>query len=199
MEQTYNKEKFSKFIHVVQIIVKVLKIILFIILGILGIAFIISAIIPQSRFEVDLSRFENLNVRISSIVNAVDPDLFDQVVNIKRFIVTGLIGAILNTTFVTFILIQLSKLLGNVKEEPFNLQNSLILKSLGIGYFVASIVLKTYQSVVSNAAFQTVGIDQHGTAIGINLQYVFMGVLILILSYIFSYGSYLQEEHDATL
>ncbi len=199
MEQTYNKEKFSKFIHVVQVIVKVLKVILYVVLGFLVVAFFISAMIPQARFEVDLSQFENLDVRVSNIVNAVDPNLFNQVVNIKRLVVTGLIGAILNTSFVTFILIQLSKLLGNVKEEPFNLQNSLILKNLGIGYFIASIVLKTYQSVVSNAAFQTVGIDQHGTAFGINFQYVFMGVLILILSYVFSYGSYLQEEHDATL
>jgi hypothetical protein len=38
-----------------------------------------------------------------------------------------------------------------------------------------------------------------GVSLSPNLQAVFMGIIILIVAYIFDYGSYLQEEHDMTV
>ncbi len=200
MEQTFNKEKYAGFINVVQIIVKVIMVILYVVLGVLGLVFLASLVIPRNTLNIDLSEINNYRFQVITVINSIDPTILDRVINVKRILIVGLFAAIVNVGFIQFILHQVRKLLENVKEEPFKNENSKILKLLSYGFFASSIIISTLGNIFGTVVANVVApnLDIH-LGFDINWQFVFIGVLIFILGYVFSYGSYLQEEHDATL
>ncbi len=199
MEQTFNKNKYAGFIKVVQVIVKVVMIFLYVILGFVALGFVASLIIPNQFLEFDLSVFSQYDFQGINIINAIDPTLLERTVNLKRVMIVMFFVASLNLGFAQFILIHINKLLKNVKEEPFNAQNSIILRNLGIGYVISGIVISLFNEFLRVIVVRTIDIFDTNFDIRLNWQYIFIGVLILILGYIFSYGSYLQEEHDQTV
>ncbi|MGE4321349.1 MAG: DUF2975 domain-containing protein [Acholeplasmataceae bacterium] len=199
MEQTFNKNKYAGFIKVVQVIVKVVMIFLYVILGFVALGFVASLIIPNQFLEFDLSVFSQYDFQGINIINAIDPTLLERTVNLKRVMIVMFFVASLNLGFAQFILIHINKLLKNVKEEPFNAQNSIILRNLGIGYVIGGVVISLFNEFLRVIVVRTIDIFDTNFDIRLNWQYIFIGVLILILGYIFSYGSYLQEEHDQTV
>ncbi len=199
MEQTFDKKRYAGFIHVVQVIVKVLMIILFVLLGVLAIGFLVILFIPKNALNVDLSQINNYQHAIITAINEIDPSILDRVVNIKRVLLMGSLMALLNMSFAEFVLFEINKLLKNVKEEPFKQQNSHILKVMAYGFFAASIVLSIVSTILASVVINTIDIVNVRVSFRLNWQFIFIGVLLFILGYVFSYGSYLQEEHDTIL
>lgn len=201
MENTFNQNKYKGVLNVVHIILKVLMIILFVGLGIMAIGFATILFIPKGLLEIDLAALSDLNTRLTAIMLEIDPNFFTGTVNIKRSLLAILLTGLANAAFLQFIFIYLKKLIKNVKESQiFEKGNAKILKTLGIGFLVASVILPVFSSIsmLSVANMLDIFQDVH-YSFSIHWQSVFTGVLILILAYVFSYGTYLQEEHDLTV
>lgn len=196
MEQSFNYNKYSKFINVVQIIVKIIMIITAVFLALVLLGFVVSVFIPRALLEFDLSVLNNYSFRGINIINSLDPAILQSTINIKRSLMTGLFAGSLNIFFALYVLYHIQKLLKNVKTEPFNAKNGTVLRNLSIGFFAASFLLSVANGIFQNSVIQMIGFTNVDTHFGLNWQFIFMGVLILILGYIFNYGAYLQEEHD---
>lgn len=199
MEQNFNYQKYSKFINVVQVIVKVIMIITAVFMGITLLGLLASLFIPTSTLVFDLSVLNNYDYRGINIINAINPAILDSTISVKRSLIAGLFTLNLHVFFSLFILVSVHKLLSNVKSEPFNTKNGIVLRNLSIGFFVASIVLSLFAEIFQYSVAQMIGFEDMKFNFHLNWQYVFMGVLILILGYIFQYGAYLQDEHDQTV
>jgi hypothetical protein len=70
---------------------------------------------------------------------------------------------------------------------------------LAIGFLIASVVLSILNSVFFTVVMNQLEIAEMNVNYTINTTYLFMGILIFILAYVFDYGSYLQEEYDHTI
>lgn len=201
METNFNHTKYTSFIKVVHMILLWLIVILFIGLGAMAVGALIMLFIPRGLLDVDMASLSEINTRLTAIIREIDPGFFTGTVNVKRSIIALLLSGIAHAAFIQFIMIMLRKLIGNVKDHtPFRQNNAVILRNLGIGFLVASLVLPVFSSLSMLTVARMFDIfDQFQYRFSIQWSHVFMGVLILILAYVFSYGAYLQEEHDATV
>lgn len=84
--------------------------------------------------------------------------------------------------------------------EPFQSNNARRIFSIGLIFLVGSFFVGTAQASTANVIIHAMGLTNALTVnYSANSIMIVAGLLMLILSGIFRYGSYLQEEYDATL
>lgn len=116
-----------------------------------------------------------------------------------------IVSAILTlTTLAEAILIVILKyliiILRNVEaNNPFALENAKAIKIIGIATVVASGAIQIAYAYSAYVAIEAFKITNIGVNFSINVNMLFMGLLIILLSEIFRYGAYLQQEYDETL
>ncbi|MFP4698680.1 MAG: DUF2975 domain-containing protein [Eubacteriales bacterium] len=110
-----------------------------------------------------------------------------------------LIGIIYLIVF-CIIVKQLTVILKSVeKGNPFNENNSLKLKVIGTTLIIASLITPICDMLLAIKVIQFLNINIDSFNYSINLTMLFSGLLILLLSGVFRYGSKLQEEYDLTI
>lgn len=83
---------------------------------------------------------------------------------------------------------------------PFEQENARRISSIGIIFLVGSLFVGTAEASTANTIIHSLRLtDMMSVNYSANTTMIFSGLLMLILSGIFRYGSYLQEEYDATL
>jgi hypothetical protein len=99
------------------------------------------------------------------------------------------------------ILLYLSGVLGMVEKGlPFDRGNARRIASIGFIFLVGSVMVGTAQASVANIIVHALNLtDLVSVNYTANTTMLSTGLLMLILSGVFRYGSYLQEEYDATL
>jgi hypothetical protein len=99
------------------------------------------------------------------------------------------------------ILFFLSGVLKTVEDgAPFEGKNARRISSIGFIFMVGSLFVGTAQASTANTLIHALRLtDMMSVNYSANTIMIFSGLLMLILSGIFRYGSYLQEEYDATL
>jgi flagellar basal body-associated protein FliL len=84
--------------------------------------------------------------------------------------------------------------------EPFQSNNARRISSIGIVFLVGSFFVGTAQASTADVIIHAMGLTEVLTVnYSANSIMIAAGLLMLILSGIFRYGSYLQEEYDVTL
>ncbi len=201
MENTFDQNKYKGIINVFHVVLKIFMIFLFIALGVMAVGFVVVLFIPRGLFDVDLAQFSELSTRLTDIMQEIDPNFFTGEVNVKRSILALLVNGLAGVGFLQFVIIQLKQLVGHVKDgQIFEKSNAKILKVLGFGFLAASILLPVFNSISMRTLTNMLDLFQSVSyRFSIQWSHVFMGSLILILAYVFSYGTYLQEEHDLTV
>ena len=200
MERTYQKKNYDVLIKVVHTILVWVVRAMYIGIGILVVAFLASLFIPKSVYEFDLANIENINVQVAHFMYNFNGSIFTGVVNVKWFVNLLLIAGVVNASFFLYLLMMLRNVLGNVKEkQPFSDQNILSLKRMGLAYLLAGVILPAINTWLLWVIVKLVDLSSAGVNYSLNLQLIFMGIVIVILAYVFEYGAYLQEEHDATV
>lgn len=83
---------------------------------------------------------------------------------------------------------------------PFEKKNARRIFSIGLIFLVGSLFVGTAQASTANVIIHAMGLTEAMTVnYSANSTMISTGFLMLILSSIFRYGSYLQDEYDATL
>jgi len=97
----------------------------------------------------------------------------------------------------TFFIKQINKILRTVMEKkPFVYQNAISIKNMGWLLIVQSLIDYTYNSIVELFLLKqsvSVPLITSGTPL------LLFGICLLILSGVFRYGCFLQEEYDSML
>lgn len=86
-----------------------------------------------------------------------------------------------------------------IKNRPFDEKNSKRLLIMSITFIAASFLFEIAGSVVFSKIFETIGIVGQGYSFTPDFTMLFTGILLSILSGVFKYGNYLQEEYDETI
>lgn len=186
-------------LKVVYKILQVAGIILFVSIGICVVA----------QFVDKLPMVELTSVSVSDVeLTFKEPMMIDSANALIEMVVT-LVLALLVIAITCYMIKQLRNVLAPMMEgQPFNGTVSGNIKKLGIAVIVSGLVLDVAESVMSNFAFYMYDIAELILSDNINkitvnseisLDSVLIGVLVILLSYVFRYGEELQQQADETL
>lgn len=136
-----------------------------------------------------------IRYKLTFAVGAVTPD---QAVAIFRQM---LFSIVIFATVYGAISFYLSGVLKAVENGiPFEPKNVRRLSSIGLIFMVGSLFVGIAQASTANVIIHAMGLTDALTVnYSFNSLMMVSGLMMLILSGIFRYGSYLQEEYDATL
>ena len=200
MERKFNKKNFDIMIKILLIILKVSIILAFVAGGILIVGFLAVLIVTKTEFNFDLELLNHVNLTLGNIWYDVSAAGFSGTINIKNITLIGIMVISLNLLFYQYIQIVFSKFLRNIKNDNlFSVENTVKIKNIGIAFIIASLVINLANSALYYYGFDLLNITEFDINFGINTTYLFTGLIILVVAYVFDYGSYLQEEHDGTV
>jgi hypothetical protein len=200
MSRQFNKERFETVIKLVDVFLKFSIVAIFVLLGILGIAFITTIVLPTDLYDFDLANLEHTSVQFFGLDYDLSALGLDGIVNVKWIAVTGAFALLINLSFYQYVQVLLKKVMANIRQQhPFNPSNVTYLKYMGIGFLVASLLLPAFNSIFFVQVMNTLELFDVNVNASLDFQLIYMGVIVLILAYIFDYGSYLQEDHDLTV
>ncbi|AUS96878.1 hypothetical protein CDQ84_01840 [Clostridium thermosuccinogenes] len=95
---------------------------------------------------------------------------------------------------------QLVLILKSVEEnKPFAKENSKRISIIGVVFIFGSFIIPAAEFFVARTIVDTLKIQNVSVNYTGNFILVFAGILMIILSGIFKYGSYLQHEYDETV
>jgi hypothetical protein len=110
------------------------------------------------------------------------------------------VGAILLTIPTLLVLGQLKIILKNVvNEKPFAEKNAKSIRNIGYVVIASSILTPVTKAFVFNKFIHAFNLSNVNVIYSINTEVLIIGILLLIVSAIFNYGAYLQQEYDTTL
>ncbi|EEG78935.1 DUF2975 domain-containing protein [Dethiobacter alkaliphilus] len=120
---------------------------------------------------------------------------------VSRTVVAGILySVVVYSAVYGLVLFFLSGVLKSVeKGTPFIRQNARRLTSIGIVFIVGSVFAGVTQAAAAYAIIQALDLAALSVNYSVNSNMILTGLLMLILSGVFRYGAYLQEEYDATL
>lgn len=200
MSRTFNKDRFEVIIKIVYTFLRYSVGALYVLLAILGIVWVTTWFIPASVFDFDLANLGNTNVQIFGLNYDLESLGLNGVINVKTIVVLAFFAGVANLAFFQYVQVLLKRIMKNVSSNhPFNPVNVKYLQYMGIGYLVASLVLPIINSLFFTRVIDALELYEAGVNLSLNFQSIFMGLIILIVAYIFDYGSYLQDEHDMTV
>lgn len=201
MDRSLNKKKFESVIKVVYHFLRICVVALYVLLGVLVLTSIVFPFISKGLFNFDLSNLENINIESGSILYEVRGIItFTGIVNVKWLLSLAFVVLTVNLVFFQFILIQLKKIITDVYNKiPFSDKNIKRLKYMGIAYLISSVVLPILNGSLFVKVANTFNIFDATINFSIDFQSAFIGIIILILAYVFEYGASLQEDIDLTV
>ena len=121
-------------------------------------------------------------------------------INIKPLLQTFLPFAIVIVLMFIIGINRLIKILKNVdRGNPFSEDNAGSLAIIGIDLIVASFVVNLSQVVFISQVTELLKINNMRVNYSIDISFLMTGLLVLILSGIFKYGSFLKAEYDQTV
>lgn len=200
MNRTFDKNKFDIVIKIVHLFLKWSVRALYVLIGLLVIGFVVIIFIPRSLLDFDIATLEDINVQLFNLIYEISDGNFAGIINVKWLIILSFFTGIMNIAFYQYIQIQLRNVIRDVKNAtPFSKKNVMFLKRVAYAFLIASILLPLINNWLFATALNTFEIYNATIGFSMNFQSLFTGALVLILAYVFDYGSYLQEEHDMTV
>ncbi|MCR3920920.1 MAG: DUF2975 domain-containing protein [Firmicutes bacterium] len=142
------------------------------------------------------------NIRLSMDgVLQFDLSLANITATTKKEIITTILFALSSFAIIYGLIIsQLTSFLKTVENGmPFASANVKRLNMIGILFIVGSFIINTVYGLVANKIIHALGISTLSVNLQSDANMLFMGIIIIILAGIFRYGSYLQDEYDATI
>ena len=201
MNRSLDKKKFESVIKVVHHFLRSSVVALYVLLGLLVLVSVVFPFISKDLFNYDLANLNHINIEFGSILYDIRGIItFTGIVNVKWLLSLLFVVLTVNLMFFQFILIQLHKIITDVcNKTPFSVKNIKCLKYMGIAYLISSIVLPLVNGLLFVNIANTFNIFDATINFSMDFQSAFIGIIILILAYVFEYGATLQEDIDLTV
>ncbi|MEC1180839.1 DUF2975 domain-containing protein [Metasolibacillus meyeri] len=212
MELILQRKKFQTFISVFHILMKIVLAVSSVVLGGLLLLLAFIGIMPSEKMVVLLEKGE---IQATLNIGGVKLVLSDQVLNSFQFDKALIIALLLLCIFYIVLLLWItycvqSILKGLKINQVFTMKNSKYIEWIAYGFILMSLTIKFTQTMTIYLFDQIFSLSyfmeksQWIKAISydffsIHWSLLFGGVVIWIISRIFKYGVFLQEEFDTTL
>ncbi len=200
MENTKHKRSYETITKAVSYLLKWAVRAIYVLLALCLAGIIALLIIPKNLMNFDLANIEHINIYLFNVLSQIENPQLIGVINLKWILILLLVVGLLHLAFLQFILYKLRDVVRDVSEKhPFSAENVTRMQHIGFAYVGASVLFPILGSWLFTAAAHLVDLFQATIHFSINFQSLFMGIVILILSYVFDYGRNLQEDYDMTV
>jgi len=200
MKGNLNQLKFKKMARILRIVMKVFfwMSVIVTVLGLIGAIAI--QFMSDEYFLVSQGANSGFSLSMDGLIRYQVYTGVDLNTSIKGILTNIGFMASLLMVGVAIILNQIVKLLKTVEEDrPFAEENGKRLKVVGIVLMLGSVLYRGAGAVVALTMVDTFDIPNIGVNFSVDLFMLLLGFMMLILSGIFRYGNYLQQEYDSTL
>jgi len=193
----FDKKTFQVFTKITTVIVNIGFFVIMILLGVILLADIVLLFIPADVFILDASVFEQLTVRIMNVEFEVPNELIAIEASVKWVMIFGLIAAVIGLAFIGFVFYSLRSILKDVRaEKPFSDDNVSNLYNLSLAFLLGSVIIPAAFFFVGWRFIEVFSIEEATVNYMIDLNWLFIGLLLGVLTGIFHYGSYLSKQVD---
>ncbi|MCX7884188.1 MAG: DUF2975 domain-containing protein [Caloramator sp.] len=200
MNQIKNFEKFKKITKALRIISQIFYTISIGggVLSLLAAIFI--SILLKSPYILSPKSRLSFSITANNIVELKFDNALLSNVDVKPIIIFTLIMASVVLLIFASILKQTIQILRSVENDtPFAVENATRLNKIGIILIVSSFVIRIFEFLSANTLINSINLPNVTVNYSVDITMLFLGVLLLVLSGIFSYGNYLQKEYDETV
>ena len=201
MNRSLDKKKFESVIKVVYRFLRISVVALYVLLGLLFLTSVVLPFVSKGVFDFNLANLDNIDIQTGSILYEVRGIVtLTGIVNVKWLVSLAFVVLTVNLVFFQFVLIQLKQIITDVYHKiPFSDKKIKRLKYMGIAYLVSSVVLPMVNGSLFAMVANTFNIFEATINFSMDFQSAFIGIIILILAYVFEYGATLQEDIDLTV
>ncbi|KAB3532449.1 DUF2975 domain-containing protein [Alkaliphilus pronyensis] len=192
--------KYKKMAKVVYSIVRIISWLIIILAGISLIMGLAVRFLPDNFNLINTSSKGTFALSPDNIITFRIPNEMIRGINLKPLYSTFFTGIFVVLTLTAIVLRQLLYILNNVvKGKPFDLVNAKKLFIIGCTFILGSFVIPVVKALLINKIIHHLSFDHVSTTFTISIELLFTGLLIILLSEVFHYGAYLQQEFDSTL
>lgn len=193
-------EKMKRFSLILEKIMMVLSIIGMVLLGVLLLIELVVLIVPGSAMIFDSTMF-NVTEQIIVFIKALGIQTVTSDIALKPIILAFIPFMMLQILFYVINTWQLKNILFSIKvDKPFSHRNEKSLLIMSITFLVASIAITNVESLFMDHLFRVLELPAVGfLSFDVNWTLLFTGLMLLVLTGVFKYGNYLQEEYDETV
>jgi hypothetical protein len=193
-------EKMNQGAHVVAKVLQVVFWLFIVIGGLLIIGGIVVHFTPDHYFVISDFYKGDLVFEIEGLFRYEFTNELGREVMLKPIILLVIPMILLNILFYLINFKLLRSILKTVIENrPFDEKNSKSLFIMSITFIAASFIFQIAGNIIFSKIFATIGIVGKGFTFTPDFTMLFTGILLAILSGVFKYGNYLQEEFDETV
>ncbi len=197
------EKKLSKIKKIASATHKVLQIILWILViasGLLILAEVVVYTLSDQYFIVKDLYNGFMNIKVEGWFTYDLVGEVGQEISFKSLALMTIPGVLLSVLFYIINIQQIKKILRSIMDDKaFDIKNAKCLSIMGINFLSASILFQLAGNIFGAELFKLIGIDAGSISFLPDFSLLFTGVLLLILSSVFKYGNYLQEEYDETV
>lgn len=194
-----SKERIRTFSRIMKVFFNVFFWISVAVGAICSILFLLTFVVDKSLFYNHLDEWEKLSVTMGMVKYDVIPDM-NGGVDMKPLLQNILPTFMVNFSIAAIVSYNLKSILKTVAEDnPFERNNAKRFFVIGIVIIISSVVTDITKGIMAHNLIDWLNIENGNVTYTVNGGMLLAGLLILVLAGIFRYGTYLQEEYDATL
>ncbi|MDP3386927.1 MAG: DUF2975 domain-containing protein [Eubacteriales bacterium] len=200
MDQRKSNQKIKKMARVVKIIFKITFWISVVSLVILPLILAAIQFLPDESLMSSQFQRGSFDLTLDGILRYRVPENMSVDISVKPIIDAILLMATVNSVGFAILSRKMSQILATIESDsPFEKENAKRLSTIGWLLIIGSFVYQLTNAYFAMAIIDTFKIYSLDVVVGVDNAMIITGLILLILSGVFKYGSYLQEEYDSTL
>lgn len=198
MDKTLDQFKFKRTAHVIRIIMQVMFWVTVVVSVLCAIAFVVINFLPEKLLTINGAKGNftlSVGDMVSYKINTINGDIV-----IKNIVRSILVMATLGIAGFSILINEVLKILKMVEiHKPFHEANSKSLRNIGILFIIGSVFYRAAAFFVIITTVETLKIPNIIVNYNIDGFMMLFGFIMFIISGVFKYGAFLQEEYDTTL
>lgn len=164
------------------------------------IAAIVIVFMSDSHFSLTDKSIGNTSFYLGGLIKYHLSDAILKGTSMKNVYIAITIMSAFLSLLVIPVLRQTVLILKSVEEDnPFVIENAKRISVIGVILILSSFIIPAFEVVVARTMINTLKIQNLSISYSVNIILILTGFMMIILSGIFKYGSYLQNEYDETV
>ena len=193
----FNEKTFHMVTQVMHVIVNIVFYVVLVLAGLLVLGDIVLLFIPADSLVLDATVIEQLTIRVMSVEFEVPNELIAVEASVKWLLFFAVIAGLISLVFIGLVFYLLRAIIKDVRaDEPFSDANVSNLYNLTLTFLFGSVILPAVFFFVGWRFIEVFSVDDAVVNYMIDLKWLFIGLLLGVLTGIFHYGSHLRKKVD---
>lgn len=198
--QTQKNKNLKNTISILLIGTKIALVIIYLMVAVCFIGLIFGIVINKDFLVFNIEDIGGmLQTRISDSVQVSFP-LTGGTVSIKSIAWSGGLLGFVYSLFLMTVLTKFKSILNELKNDrPFGEKSYLSLRMISYLFMGATVVIPIFEFIFFSQLILPITSPQIDLTFGLNLNYLYVGLILYVLAKVFEYGAFLQTSYDETV